>query len=531
MDKRTLLALLLILAVFWISSEFIWKKNIPQPASQSQVTPPQSLPQTTEPETSTPSAIVPLEIMNDDAEINDDIILQNDFITLRFSNMGAVLLSAELHEFTLKDKNILVNLIPQDQSILGMKLEIDSGNTINLENVPFDYQFIDEKVVFTAQTQSGTILKSFELTANYELAMRFSIDASNSVDAYLISFDSGIADSEEFLKMKRTDYQIMSQVDNVINKFPLAKLKNSRVMNGQIDWAAIKSKYFTMAIIPDDLISIDRLEAYSNNDTPAFNLNVETRRKNLDHEYRIYLGPLDYKSLKAYGNGIEGIVDMGYKWLEWTQLPHIFKWFLSFLYKFIPSWGICVIVFAVVLKVLLYPLTHKSYESTTKMQKINPLIKEIQTKYKSDPQTMQQELKKAYKENGVSPLGGCLPMLLQMPVIFALYPILRYSINLRQASFLWMPDLSEPDPIWLLPILMAVFMFVQQKLTMPSQQKVAEMDEKQQAAMQSQKMMMYIMPVMMFFIFKGLSSGLVLYWTVFSIIGSIQQYFIKKKFN
>ena len=144
---------------------------------------------------------------------------------------------------------------------------------------------------------------------------------------------------------------------------------------------------------------------------------------------------------------------------------------------------------------------------------------------------MNAELKKLYKEHGVNPLGGCLPMLLQMPILFALYPMLRYSIDLRQTHFLWLPDLSEPDPIWALPILMAVFMFLQQKLMAPSQQNVEGMDEKQKAAAQSQKMMMYFMPIMMFFIFKGLSSGLVLYWTVFSVIGSVQQYFIKKKFN
>ena len=122
-------------------------------------------------------------------------------------------------------------------------------------------------------------------------------------------------------------------------------------------------------------------------------------------------------------------------------------------------------------------------------------------------------------------------MLLQMPVIFAIYPVVRYSIDLRQSSFLWLPDLSEPDQLLILPISMAIFMFIQQKLMSPAKNKLAEMSEKQQAAQQSQKMMMYLMPVLMFFIFKSLSSGLVLYWTVFSIIGSIQQYFIKKKLS
>jgi YidC/Oxa1 family membrane protein insertase len=184
-----------------------------------------------------------------------------------------------------------------------------------------------------------------------------------------------------------------------------------------------------------------------------------------------------------------------------------------------------------VLKLVLYPLTHKSFESTTKMQKIQPLLKEVQAKYKHDPKTLNIEMKKLYKEHGVNPMGGCLPMLLQMPVFFALYPILRYSIDLRQASFLWLPDLSEPDPYLILPIAMAIFMFVQQKLMAPSKQSLEEMDEKQKAAMQSQKMMMYVMPVMMFFLFRSFPSGLVLYWTLFNVMSSVQQYFIKKSFH
>jgi len=165
------------------------------------------------------------------------------------------------------------------------------------------------------------------------------------------------------------------------------------------------------------------------------------------------------------------------------------------------------------------------------MQQINPLMKEIQAKYKSDPKKMNDELRALYKEHGVNPMGGCLPMLLQMPILFAIYPIFRYSINLRQSDFLWLPDLSEPDPYFILPIVMALFMFLQQKLMAPSKAKLDEMDEKQKAAMQSQRMMMYMMPLLMLFFFKSLASGLVLYWTVFSVIGTIQQIFIKKKFK
>ena len=161
-------------------------------------------------------------------------------------------------------------------------------------------------------------------------------------------------------------------------------------------------------------------------------------------------------------------------------------------------------------------------------------MREIQQQYKHDPQKMNQELQKLYKEHKINPLGGCLPLLLQMPIFFALYPVLRSSIDLRQAEFFgWITDLSEPDKFWVLPILMGISMFLQQKMTQvtPSPEDLKKMDEKQQAQIQSQKMMMYIMPIFMFFIFKSLPSGLVLYWMVFNVFQIAQQLYkdYKKK--
>ena len=530
MEKRTLLAVLLILVVFWISSEFIWKSKktqvekpateiIEKPEVQVEVKPTKEI--TTQ---------IPVE-PESDIEIADDITLENEFLKVSFSNQGAVVNSIQLKEYFLSDKETSVELIPNNESLLNTELLMSSGNILNLKNIIF--QFIENKednqITFISQTEAGIIEKTYKLTGKYQVDLEMRITSYEDFVGYNIGLDSGIADTEEYLKMKSREYKVVGQLDNAITKYSLAKLKENRELSGNIDWAAIKSKYFTMAIIPDDLIDMNKLSAFKRNESPAMKIGITVSRPEIVHRYRLYFGPLLYSDLKEYGNGIENTVEMGPKFLQW--ISKIFMAFLKFLHSFIPSWGICVVVFSVVLKIILYPLTHKSFESSTKMQKIQPLMNELKTKYKSDPQRMNAELKKLYKEHGVNPLGGCLPMLLQMPILFALYPILRYSIDLRQAHFLWLPDLSEPDPIWLLPILMAVFMFVQQKLMSPSKQSLEEMDEKQRASMQSQKMMMYFMPIMMFFIFKSLSSGLVLYWTLFSVIGSIQQYIIKKKFK
>lgn len=541
MDKRTLIAIFLIIIVFWISSEFIWKNNKPVPAEQANAatqtsnnladSPAENLQNTNSVNDTNENEYVPIDENIPKIDIINNLVLENDKVRLEFSNLGGVLKSVELKDYFLADKETLAQLIPEDTSIMGIKVEDDRGSTHNFTKRPFNYSYRETGVLaFVADTELGRIEKVFSIGEGYELDFNLNIDGNVEPSGYELDMSSGIADTEDFLKMKTREYKTIFQLENEKKSFTLAKLaKQNQNLKGSVDWAAVKSKYFMMGIIPDELIDVNKISAFSTSESPALSLGVKTSRADVRHQYKLYLGPLIYDNLKDYGNGFEQTVDLGPKFLQ--LISKFFIVVLRFIFGFIPNWGLVLIVFSVLLKIVLYPLTHKSFESSTKMQKVNPFIKEIQAKYKSDPKTMNAEVKKLYKEHGVNPLGGCLPMLLQMPILFALYPILRYSIDLRQTKFLWLPDLSEPDPIMALPILMAVFMFVQQKLMAPSKDKLAEMDEKQQAAQQSQKMMMYFMPIMMLFIFRSLAAGLVLYWTVFSIIGTVQQIMIKRKFS
>ena len=185
-------------------------------------------------------------------------------------------------------------------------------------------------------------------------------------------------------------------------------------------------------------------------------------------------------------------------------------------HQFIPNYGLIIVLFAIVIKIIVYPLTHKTYESAAKMQEVQPKITALRDKYKNDNQRLSRETMKLYKEEGVNPLGGCLPLLLQMPIFISLYNLFGKTIVLRQAPFiLWIQDLSLPDELLIggfglhvLPLLMAGSMFIQQKMTMK--------DPKQ-------AMLVYMMPVMMIFIFWSMSSGLVLYWTIFNVLTIGQQ--------
>jgi len=423
-------------------------------------------------------------------------------------------------------------------SLTEKTLENDISNkNVDFSNIIFNYERFEVNNYrgirfYLEDENSRFLIKEFVFVDNFNLQMHITSQNYIDVENYTISLDCGIKDSEDFIKNKRQDYKLISQVDNSIEKLTMGKLKEKRTLNGNIDWAVLRSKYFYMGIIPDMALNADELTGYRNNESPAaiLKINNTTPITDLDENFTLSFGPVIYKDLEKIGNGFENVAEMGASWLR--PISKLFDMLLKWLHSLIPNYGVCIILFAFLIKLLLYPLSHKSFESSHRMQKVQPQLRELQTKYKKDPKQFQIESKKLYKEHGVNPLGGCLPMLLQMPVFFALYPVLRYSIDFRQANFMfWLSDLSAPDPYLVLPIMMGVFMFVQQKLMTPTAQNIEEMDEKQQATMQSQKMMAYIMPFMMFFLFKSFPAGLVLYWTLFNVFSIVQQYIIKKKFR
>jgi YidC/Oxa1 family membrane protein insertase len=240
----------------------------------------------------------------------------------------------------------------------------------------------------------------------------------------------------------------------------------------------------------------------------------------------LYLGPLEYNHIKNLNVELENIMNFG--WFFIKPISHGVLYLLTSMHKFVPNYGVLLIIFSVLVKILVYPLTKKSYHSTKEMQAIQPLIMELREKYKGDPQRLNKETMKLYKEHGVNPLGGCLPMLLQMPLLFALFIVFRTTIELRGAPFvLWIKDLSAPDtilelpftiPIYgsqvsVLPILMGVSMFIQQK-TMGTQ------------ATGQQKYMSYFMTVFFLLLFNNFPSGLNLYYTLFNVLTILQQKYL-----
>jgi YidC/Oxa1 family membrane protein insertase len=283
-----------------------------------------------------------------------------------------------------------------------------------------------------------------------------------------------------------------------------------------VQWAGFADKYFLSAILGEKN-SIASVELKKNAagylesivSAPQVTINAG---QSVTVTQRLFVGPKDIDILKAQGNELVQSLDLG--WFTVIAKPLLYT--LKYFYGYVGNYGIAIIIVTIILKALFFPLTHKSYKSMKDMQKIQPKMAALKEKYKDDRDAMNKAVMELYREHKVNPMGGCLPMVVQIPVFFALYKALMFSIELRHAPFFfWVTDLADKDPYYVTPVIMGITMFVQQKMT-PSQ-----MDPIQQK-------MMLALPVVFTFMFLSFPSGLVLYWLVNNILTIGQQMYINK---
>lgn len=289
-----------------------------------------------------------------------------------------------------------------------------------------------------------------------------------------------------------------------------AKLKKSgrQSFKGNAKWIALEDKYFFSAIVP--LGDIKDVAAWSDRDINGV---IALRSEPGVNEFIIYGGPKVHEELKALGKGLEHIIDYGF----FSIISRPLMWGLKKLYSIVGNYGFAIILLTIIIRIPFIPLVNKGQKSMNKMKELGPMMKELKEKHKKNPEHMNKEVAALYKRHKVNPIGGCLPMLLQIPVFFALYKVLLMAIELRGAPFVfWITDLSLKDPYYVLPLVMGASMFLQQKMT-PS-----TADPKQQ------KIMM-LMPVVFTFMFLNFASGLVLYWFVNNLLSMAQQIYVNKQ--
>ena len=301
-------------------------------------------------------------------------------------------------------------------------------------------------------------------------------------------------------------------------------------VSGTIDWAAIRTKYFIAALIPENAqrASIQAVPYLFDKGSvvPSYSSAVFKAGNSLSAS--IYVGPLDIDYINELNTSLDRIMNFG--WFVIQPFSRGVLWLLKTMHSFGLNYGIILILFAFLIRIITGPLMKKSFESSQNMQKVQPKLKKLQKTYKNDSQRLNQEMVKLYKEEGVNPLGGCLPMLLQMPLLFSLFLVFRSTIEFRGAPFFgWISNLAQPDTIFylpfnipiygdqvaFLPILLGVSMFLTQKMSM------ASMDSQQ-------KPMMYIMSAFFFLLFNSFPSGLNLYYLVYNILNYLQQRSLKQ---
>ena len=533
MDRQTLLAFLLIGFIIVL---YPWYMSIVSPPELNMV-PPSTQPKELVNENITPEKIKSVATKRLDTIPVKSIGVSTNLYDLTISNKnGGAFTNFNLYKYQDHNDN-LVNLIDNDNSnnmvigfvsIDGDKIFLDKNwslvdniNSLSVERgqksltfkTNFSNQTITKKYTFYADTYN------IDVDVEFESPSRFI-----SRNQYTLNWNGGMPATEKDLS---NDYLFFEGYASLGGERMGSKPKKGKStvenQNGSTLWSAIKTKYFISAIIPSEPGIGAQVQSELNNEKPIYNTEI-TQSSNSNNRFTVYLGPLDYDRLSDFNVGLEENVDLG--WALFRPIGQVISWLLTKMYAIIPNYGLVVVVFAFLIKLLLNPLTVKTFESTRKMQALAPEIQKLKEKYKNDPQKMSRAQMELYKNSGANPLGGCLPMLIQMPILVSVFSIFRSKIEFRGAPFFgWISDLSVPDtlisigsfPINILPVLMGSTMFIQQKMMSAPN------------ADTQQKTMMYVMNVFFLFLFYRFPSGLNLYYFVFNLLTILQQKYLIPK--
>jgi YidC/Oxa1 family membrane protein insertase len=458
--------------------------------------------------------------------------VETDLYIASFSTAGATLNSLKLKRYNDLDGNRLELVSPGTEALA---VSLDSESFDDVEFVPDTYGFAiigseQGELVFRAQKNGKTVEKRFLFQANrYRSDMTLTISGAERDSKTSLYWKGSLADTEGNPDENAVYSMVVTRSGGEVDQWDVEDLgpDSDPLPSGSVSWLGIKNKYFLAAfILPDDRYDLNmKGEKAPLSPEEYYETAIISETRDDPVVVGLYFGPISYDLLRAQNQDLRGNITeleldeiMDYGFLRPIMKPVtivVLKSFLA-LHEIIPNFGIVIIVFSILIKIVVFPMTHKSLEASAKMQELQPKITALREKHGEDQQKVSQEMMKLYKVEGVNPLGGCLPMLPQMPILFSLFNVFRGAIELRQTEFaFWITDLSQPDrltvggiEIHILPLLMAVSSFFQSKMTMK--------DPKQAA-------MVYIMPIFMTWIFWSMSSGLVLYWTMFNVLTLAQQ--------
>ncbi len=490
------------------------------------------------------------------AEVNRSLVeestiyvIANDYLEVKLTNAGAAI--QEIRFLKAKRGEPDSFIFNQHGQVPSLALSFEKSGRLKLLNVLYQVERLDEdRIDFIHQSEDGLVVRrSFTLSELGE-------------EPYLIKHSSTIRnDSEQDLKFKNLylnlgtvfplnekefeHFLTVGAFDGNKTKFtPINKVKDSRALsasnfgdldNGQIqegrfDWVSIQNQYYVGLL--SSSISAKRVQVlpvYSENETElgissnvAFSFDTIASKDSRTLETEFYVGPKEFKRLQGLGNYQDKIMQFG--WFGFFS--KLLLYFMSLIHSFVPNWGWSIVIMTIIIKLIFWPLTGKAAESQKGMAKIQAPMAELKKKYEKNPQKLQQETMKLFREHGVNPLAGCFPVLIQMPIFLGLFYMLRTAAELRYEPFLWVADLSQADtiavvagfPINLFPIIMGATMFYQMQI-MPVSPTADPLQQK----------IFKFMPFIFLVFLYNFSSGLVIYWTTQNILTIIQQKMIHSK--
>jgi len=534
------------------------------PDSAIAAPPAQTAAQPTQPARAVVDTTATLEIglPRGDREAARTFTVVNDLYEITLSSTGGEIVSMRLPEYLTEGQP--VELFPQqpdwtDERVLSLSLR-GENTSLDLNGVDFDaFQgespvpiadgsrvAVDTRrgytdIVFRTETPDGrTIERSYRFYPgryDFDAGVRLAREAYPGIVGVAWGFGPGMTATEANVDDDRRNFKASIQLGEEFHRISPSHFSSQSTDSyaGTLNWASLQTKYFLSAIVPPEptraeiVVTGDKTE---HRISERITMPVAANQAEVSQSVRVYMGPLEYRQLQKVGAGLDKTIEMGWRWMRpvaWVVLKA-----MVWMYQFIPNYGWVIIIISVLTKVLFYRLTHKSFKSMKEMQALQPRLAAIKEKYGDDRQRVSQETMKLYKEAGVNPLGGCLPMLLQMPVFVALFNVLKYTIEVRGAHWIgWITDLSQQDVLFLLPfslpfignafsllpILMGGAMFLQSKL---GGSPTGGTSMAQPAGMQT------MLPIVFTVMFYRMPSGLVIYWIVNTVLSVAQQYYIHR---
>ncbi len=442
-----------------------------------------------------------------------------------FSNRGGVIEQVLMKKYNFEGEPI--NVVNQ---VEGAKLPltlISNDESVNEIMQNAFYETSAEYLELSESVQSATLTLKLKHQTGLEVTKKLTFTHNK----FLVQVETEVSSSAKNLTYSilwgpglggelasHTDYFVFAGATTLINGERLETNAEdvSGVLEhkGTLDWTAFQNKYFAAALVPEK--GVDYAETYKIDDQLYVGLSLQTVKSAASSSILLYVGTKEVFLLEAAGHKLNRLMDYGWLGNKFAFLVKPLLKVLAFFYDVFGNYGWAIIFLTIVIKIIFFPLTHKSFKSMKGLQKIQPYVKVIQERNKDNRQKMNEEMIELYKKHQVNPLGGCLPMLLQIPVFISLYHALFFSIELRGAPFMgWITDLSVADPYYVTPVLMGVTMFLQQKMTPsvgdPVQQKI-----------------MLMLPIVFTFLFVTFPAGLVIYWTINNLLTIAQQYYIYK---